>query len=55
MTKSEEYYFIKGARHGFLTSLELKDENKIREASIEMTRMLKKYRDNFSDEINDEN
>ena len=54
MTKSEEYYFVKGARHGFLISLELKDENKIREAAKEMSRMIKVYKDNFSDEINDE-
>ena len=54
MTKSEEYYFIKGARHGLLVAKELNDTNKITEAAKEMSRLVKVYKDNFADEINDE-
>jgi hypothetical protein len=54
MNEREEYYFIKGARHGLMVARELKDSTKINAAIVEMSKinaaivemssMLNKYR-----------
>jgi hypothetical protein len=44
MNEREEYYFIKGARHGLMVARELKDSTKINAAIVEMSSMLNKYR-----------
>ena len=44
MNEREEYYVIKGARHGLMVARELKDSTKINAAIVKMSSMLNKYR-----------
>jgi hypothetical protein len=46
MTLREEYFFLKGVRHGLFAASELKDDKKITAAIIQIKKEIDSYRAN---------